>query len=216
MPSNPGHPYSLGLNITVWAIQLPMCLFFLSDLAVRLSLVDMAGHSSSLVKCYATLSIILTIVFTLATIIADIVEILKITRKRMPLALYVDFAAKKTVFHAVYVLVGLIFGPRITIIMGGIMSTITPRQDKGVPVRFYRMIRRSPCWYGATSLIQLYHGAWIGNKMRKDGVAMTNEYELILNPADTAGYDEASRRTSYEDGAYENSPPPKENRHSKP
>lgn len=67
------------------------------------------------------ISIVSTIVFTLVTVIADIVEIVKIARKRMPLALYIDFTAKKTGFYAVYVPVGLIFGKRIMIVMGGVM-----------------------------------------------------------------------------------------------
>ncbi|KAI0454883.1 hypothetical protein F5B21DRAFT_503908 [Xylaria acuta] len=110
----------------------------------------------------------MTIFFTLSTIVSDIVEIVKIVRRRMPLALYIDFASQKTLLYAIYLLSGLVFASPILTIVGGIMSI--------------------------TSFIQLLHGVRIGGKMRKQGIAMTDEYELVLSPAGAdhleAGYNE--------------------------
>ncbi|KAI0474795.1 hypothetical protein F4859DRAFT_514642 [Xylaria cf. heliscus] len=197
MPPNPGPPYSLALNITAWVLQLPVCLVFLFDLVVKLSVICTAlANGSILFRPYVIISIICilsSVGFTLSTIVSEIVEIVKIARRRMPLAQYLDFVAWKTVLYAAYLLVGLVIRWPLLIITGGIMSI--------------------------TSIVQLWHGVWVGDRMRKAGIAMTDEYELLLDPADTehleTGYGELELSTTYNDGAYANSPlPPKENGHS--
>ncbi|KAI0861097.1 hypothetical protein F4860DRAFT_514166 [Xylaria cubensis] len=189
MPYNPDYPYSLGLNIVVWTLQLPTCSFFLFHLVVNLPLLTPFIFGNGL----AGICISATIFATLSTIVSDIIEIVKIARKRMPLALYIKYAFKKTTFYPLHLLAGLVYGARVWIIVGGIMSL--------------------------TSFIQLVHGVTIGVRMRKDGIAMTKEYELILNPTDAdhleAGYNKAELSASSNDTAFAKSSPPMESFDSK-
>ncbi|KAI0187075.1 hypothetical protein EV127DRAFT_437280 [Xylaria flabelliformis] len=193
MPYNPDYPYSLGLNIIVWTLQLPTCSFFLYYLVVNLPLLTPFIFGNGLAGLVLGICISATIFATLSTIVSDIIEIVKIARKRMPLALYIKYASKKTGFYALHLLAGLVYGARVWIIVGGIMSL--------------------------TSFIQLVHGVTIGTRMRKDGIAMTQEYELILNPTDAdhleAGYNEAELSASSNNIAFVKSPPPMESFDSK-
>ncbi|KAI1752786.1 hypothetical protein F4782DRAFT_500022 [Xylaria castorea] len=203
MPSNPEYPYSLGLNITAWVLQLPACLYFLYDTVAGLPLVETTfEYGNVFLVSIMGIGILINIFINLSTIASDIAEIVKIARKRMPLALYLKYTSRKTIIYAIYVVTGLVFGSRVLIVVGGIMSI--------------------------TSFMQLIHGVQIGIRMRKDGVPMTAEYELILNPASAdhleAGYGEpeqppayeAELSTSSEDNPYANSLPPKGNCYSKP
>ncbi|KAI0545808.1 hypothetical protein F4679DRAFT_559865 [Xylaria curta] len=193
MSSNPDYPYSLGLNIAVWALQISACLFFLFDMAMTLPLLMVFILGFGLVGLILGICILVTIFATISTIVADIVEIVKIVRKRMPLALYIKYASRKTIFYVLYLLAGLFYGSRVWIFVGGIMCI--------------------------TSFIQLLHGVTIGRRMREDGIALTKEYELILNPTNAdleAGHDVAELSESPDNTAFAKSPSPTESHYSKP
>ncbi|KAI1739207.1 hypothetical protein F4680DRAFT_423158 [Xylaria scruposa] len=191
MPYNPDYPYSLGLNITVWALQLPACSFFLFYMVMTLPILMPFVLGYGLAGLVLGICLLATIFATLSTIVSVVVEIVKIARKRMPLALYIKSASKKTIFYVLHLLPGLVYGARVWIAVGSIMCI--------------------------TSFIQLLHGVKIGGRMRKDGIALTKEYELVLDPASAdleAGSIELS--ASSDNIAFTKSPLPTESRYSKP
>ncbi|KAI5864709.1 hypothetical protein GGS23DRAFT_595419 [Durotheca rogersii] len=195
------YPYKKGVNITAWVLQILVCLILLAASAWLLNLVNSDDFDGSLgeYEGLVTAASGLQIGITALTIIFDIVEIVLITGKRMPPALYLSSACIKTgIWGAIFImnLISLsILAICLTLVLFG------------------------------TSLMQLIYGAILIHRKRR-GTLTGGDYALSINPdtftaplgAPPPGYyyQNPNVNTEYKPPTAVASPPPPQNLYSAP
>ncbi|KAI4860387.1 hypothetical protein F4820DRAFT_461741 [Hypoxylon rubiginosum] len=169
------YPYKKGVNITAWVLQFLVCIILLGASAWLLWLVDQSDYDSSLsdYEGLFTAAAGLQIAITLLNIIFNIVEIVLISRKSMPPALYLSFACIKTTIWGIIFILNLISLSVISIILSLILL--------------------------ATSLMQLIYGAILVHRKRK-GTLRGGNYAPAANPQgslEAGGYGGAPPQPGY-------------------
>ncbi|KAI1761237.1 hypothetical protein GGR53DRAFT_38646 [Hypoxylon sp. FL1150] len=151
------YPYKKGVNVTAWVLQFLVCLILLAASAWLLWLVNQDDYDSALSQYEGlfTAAAGLQIAITLLNIILNIVEIVLISRKSMPPALYLSSACIKTAIWAVIFILNLVSLSVISIILALVLL--------------------------ATSLMQLIYGAILVHRKRK-GTLRGGNYAPTANP----------------------------------
>ncbi|KAI1378736.1 hypothetical protein F4677DRAFT_411871 [Hypoxylon crocopeplum] len=148
------YPYKKGVNITAWVLQFLVCIILLGVSAWLLSVIDEAGlGSNGLLTGAAGFQIAITAL----NIVMNIVEIVLISKKRMPPALYLSSACIKTAIWGIIWILDLISLSVVSIILTLILF--------------------------ATSLLQLIYGAILVHRKRK-GTLTGGKYAKASNPQD--------------------------------
>ncbi|KAI0149809.1 hypothetical protein F4776DRAFT_659706 [Hypoxylon sp. NC0597] len=190
------YPYKKGINITAWVLQFLVCIILLAASAWLLWLVnseDLLDRYSSLFTAAAGLQIAIVLV----NIIMNIIEIVLIAKKRMPVELYLSSACLKTTVWGIIFILDIVTLSIISIILTLVLT--------------------------ATSLLQLIHGAMLVHRKRT-GTLRGGNYAPTANPglaeaqygAPQAGYYHPGVSTEYKSPSPVPSPAPPQYGYSVP
>ncbi|KAI0103530.1 hypothetical protein F4814DRAFT_431738 [Daldinia grandis] len=151
------YPYKKSVNVTSWILQILVCLVLLAAsawllwLSEQQSLDDVLGDYNGLFTASASLQIAITGL----NIIMDIIEIILISKKRMPPALFLTSACIKTAVWGIIFILNVIALSVLSIILTIVLL--------------------------ATSLTQLIHAAIIVHRKRR-GTLTGGNYAPAINP----------------------------------
>ncbi|KAI1137167.1 hypothetical protein F5Y05DRAFT_80431 [Hypoxylon sp. FL0543] len=184
------YPYKKGVNVTAWVLQFLVCIILLGASAWLLWLVnseDALDNYSGLFTVAAGLQIAIVLV----NIIMNIIEIVLISKKRMPVELYLSSACIKSAVWGIIFILDIVSLSIISIILTLILT--------------------------ATSLLQLVHGAILVHRKRR-GTLRGGKYAPTSNPdaglmeaqygAPQAGYYNPGVSTEYKSSSPVASPVP--------
>ncbi|KAI2471395.1 hypothetical protein F4781DRAFT_122774 [Annulohypoxylon bovei var. microspora] len=153
------YPYKKRINISVWIIQLILCIILLAASAWMLWLIS-SNHYPDRFKQYRglfTTAAGIQIGIVAMNIIMNIVEIVLISKNRMPPALYLTNACIKSAIWGVLFILNVIALSVIAVVLNLIL--------------FF------------TSMLQLVHGAIIVHRKRH-GIYTGGNYSRASNPTD--------------------------------
>ncbi|KAI1409015.1 hypothetical protein F5Y13DRAFT_98328 [Hypoxylon sp. FL1857] len=149
------YPYKKGVNITAWVLQFLVCIILLAASAWLLWLVN----SEDVLESYSGLFTVaagLQIAIVLVNIIMNILEIILIAKKRMPVELFLSSACIKTAVWGIIFILDVVTLSVISIILTLVLT--------------------------ATSLLQLIHGAILVHRKRR-GTLRGGKYAPTENPS---------------------------------
>ncbi|KAL7620307.1 hypothetical protein AAE478_009301 [Parahypoxylon ruwenzoriense] len=159
------YPYKKGVNVTAWVLQILVCVILLGTSAWLMSIISSDDYNDALGRYEGlfTAAAGLQIAITALTIVFDIIEIILITRKRMPPALYLTSACIKTTIWGVIFILNIISLTILSIVLTLVLF--------------------------ATSLMQLIYGAILVHRKRR-GTLTGGNYTAAINPQGVpeAGY----------------------------